>query len=64
MISFCSMCSGIRENELKRVLLEVDIKEDCICECGSKFTAYVDTELITAKDKEDFISQTLKILNK
>lgn len=56
MISFCSMCSGIRENELKRVLLEVDIKEDCICECGSKFTAYVDTELITAKDKENFIS--------
>lgn len=64
MISFCSMCSGVSEDELKRALLEVDIKEDCICECGSEFTAYVDTELITAKDKEDFIAQTLEILNK
>lgn len=33
MISFCSMCSGVSEDELKRALLEVDIKEDCICEC-------------------------------
>lgn len=33
MISFCSMCSGISEYELKKALLEVDIKEDCICEC-------------------------------
>ncbi|MFL1468228.1 hypothetical protein [Paraclostridium bifermentans] len=64
MISFCSMCSGISEDELKRSLLEVDIKEDCICECGSEFTAYVDTELITTKDKEDFIAQTLEILNR
>lgn len=64
MISFCSMCSGISEGELKRALLEFDIKEDCICECGSEFTAYVDTELITAKDKEDFIAQALEILNK
>lgn len=64
MISFCSMCSGISVDELKRTLLEVNIEEDCICECGSEFTAYVDTELITAKDKEDFITQTLEILNK
>lgn len=64
MISFCSMCSCISEDELKKSLLEVDIKEDCICECGSEFTAYVDTELITAKDKEDFIDQALEILNK
>ena len=64
MINFCSMCSRISIDDLKRTLLEVDIKEDCICECGSAFTAYVDTELITAKDKEDFLSQALEILNR
>ena len=64
MINLCSMCSGVNIEELKRALLEVNIEDDCICECGSEFTAYVDDELIAAKDKEDFMTQALEIFNK
>ncbi|WP_250673454.1 hypothetical protein LZ906_005045 [Paraclostridium ghonii] len=64
MVNFCSMCSGINKDDLRIALLETNIEEDCIYECGSKFTGYVDDELVTAKDEEDFINQTLEILNR
>lgn len=57
MIKFCSMCSGLTIDDLKEMLLGGKIEDDCICECGSEFTAYVGDDLITASSKEDFIKQ-------
>ena len=57
MIKLCSMCSGMNIEELKAALLGKEIEDECICECGSEFTAYVGDELITADSQEDFINQ-------
>jgi hypothetical protein len=51
------MCSGMNIEELKAALLGREIEDECICECGSEFTAYVGDELITADSQEDFINQ-------
>jgi hypothetical protein len=64
MIRLCSMCLGLNIDTFKKSLLEEEIEDDCIYECGSEFTAYVKDELITANDEQDFIDQSLEVLSK
>lgn len=61
MVKFCSMCSGISIDDLKEALLGMELDDNCIGECGSEFTAYVQDELITASSFEDFLNQSKKI---
>ena len=43
MIKVCSMCSGMSIEDLKAALLGREIEDTCIGECGSEFTAYVNS---------------------